>query len=92
MAIARSISSASIRSRMELRIPAGTDSQDALLENQIRGRTSRLSPTRWRGPSGRQVTASGDRYYLPPATKDDPLVFSSAPALKSITEIGVLDT
>ena len=69
------------RIKDELRIPAGTDSQDTLLENQIEAAVSFVSAV-LRGPLVDQT----EKYYLAPVTGEGPLIFSS-PMLKTITEI-----
>ena len=69
------------RIKDELRIPAGTDSQDDLIQNQIEAAVSFVSSV-LRAP----MVDRDERYFLPPVTGDGALIFAS-PMLKSITEI-----
>ena len=64
----------------ELRIPAGTDSQDTLLESQIQAAVSYVSAV-LRGP----LVDQNEKYYLAPIRGEGPLIFAS-PMLKSLTE------
>ena len=69
------------RIKDELRIPAGTDSQDTLLESQIEAAVSYVSHP-LRGP----LVDRSETYYLPPIRGEGPLIFAS-PLMKSLTEI-----